>query len=144
MTTVVVGTDGSRNADAALHWALDYARRHGARVRVVHAWHYPYAASETGAMAAPSMPEFESAAAAALDAAISGVDTTGVSVERVNRQGGAASVLLDEAKSADLLVVGARGHGGFVGLVVGSVAGQCTRHATVPTIVVPADPGDRA
>jgi nucleotide-binding universal stress UspA family protein len=138
MTTIVVGTDGSPNAQAALQWALDHARRNGARLRVVHAWYYPYAASETGAMAAPTVADFEEASRQALDAAVQALDTTGVEVERCLRQGNPSAILLEEAKSADMLVVGARGHGGFVGLVLGSVATHCTRHAHVPTVVVPA------
>jgi nucleotide-binding universal stress UspA family protein len=145
MTTVVVGTDGSPNANAALRWALEYARRNHAALRVIHVWHYPYAASETGAMGAPPLQEFEQAAVQALDAALETLDTSGVVVERCVRQGNAAGVLLDEAKSADALVVGARGHGGFAGLVLGSVANHCARHARVPTIVVPdKSRGDRA
>ena len=138
MTTVVVGTDGSPNARAALQWAIGYARRNGALVRVVHAWHYPYGATEAGAMVAPPMTEFEEAARAALDAAVAEVDTSGIDIETVLRQGSAAGALLDEAEHADMLVVGARGHGGFAGLVLGSVANHCARHAHVPTVVVPA------
>lgn len=137
MTTVIVGTDGSPNAKAALQWALDYARHNGTKLRVMHVWHYPYAASEAGAMAAPTLREFEQIAAQALDASLEGLDTTGVELEKCVRQGGAAEVLLAESETADLLVVGARGHGGFVGLVLGSVATHCARHARTPTVVVP-------
>jgi nucleotide-binding universal stress UspA family protein len=137
MATLVVGTDGSPNANAALQWALDYARRNDTVLRVVHAWHYPYAASEAGAMVAQPLHEFEQAARQVLETSLQTVDTTGVVVERSVVQGGAAGVLLDESKSADLLVVGARGHGGFIGLMLGSVATHCARHAHVPTVVVP-------
>lgn len=48
-----------------------------------------------------------------------------------------ARALLDMAKRADLLVVGSRGRGGFVGMLLGSVSQQCVRHATAPVLVVP-------
>ena len=137
MTTVLVGTDGSPNATAALHWAADYARRNQATLRVVHVWHYPYGASEAGAMMSPPESVFEEGARAIVDQAITALDTKGLDVEKVVRTGGVAQVLLDEAKDADVLVVGARGHGGFAGLILGSVATHCTRHAEIPTVVVP-------
>jgi nucleotide-binding universal stress UspA family protein len=137
MTTVLVGTDGSTNAAAALLWALDYARMSHATLRVLHAWHYPYASSEAGAMMAPPKKVFEEGARATLDQALGDVDTSGVVVERCVREGSAASALLEEVRGADVLVVGARGHGGFAGMILGSVATQCTRHAQIPTVVVP-------
>jgi nucleotide-binding universal stress UspA family protein len=142
MTTIVVGTDGSASAHAALRWACDYARRNGAALRVLHVWDYPYAASETGAMAAPTVNEFEAAAQALLDHEVDALDAGDLVIEPLLRQGHAARVLLDETKAADMLVVGARGHGGFTGLLLGSVATHCTRHAHVPTIVVPATGAD--
>lgn len=125
------------SSTAALQWALDYARRNGATLRVIHIWHYPYAASEAGAMMSPPAPVFEEGAQAMLDGALNGLDTTGVVVETAVRQGDVAHVLLEEEKGADLLVIGARGHGGFAGMILGSVATHCSAHARIPTVVVP-------
>ena len=138
MTTVLAATDGSPNASAALHWAAEYARRNHATLRVIHVWHYPYGASEAGAMMSPPESVFEEGARAIVDQAIAALDTHGLTVEKALRQGGAAQALLEEAKNADVLVVGGRGHGGFAGLILGSVATHCTRHAQIPTVVVPA------
>lgn len=51
-----------------------------------------------------------------------------------------AQVLVDAAEGADALVIGHRGHGGFPGLALGSVALQCVQHATCPVVVVRAQP----
>jgi nucleotide-binding universal stress UspA family protein len=51
-------------------------------------------------------------------------------------QGHPAAVLLDQAKDAELLVVGSHGHGGLAGAILGSVSQRCTQHATCPVVVV--------
>ena len=58
-------------------------------------------------------------------------------VERRVVEGAAASVLVDESRDAELLVVGSRGHGGFAGLLLGSVSQQCAHHATCPVVIIP-------
>ena len=137
MRKVAVGTDGSKNAGAALRWAAEYARGHGATLKVIHVWSYPYPTSEAMEYAAFTPDSFEEAAMATLNAALAEVDTTGLVVEKVTREGHEATELLDAASDADVLVVGARGHGGFAGLLLGSVASQCTRHPKIPTVVIP-------
>ena len=54
-------------------------------------------------------------------------------------QGPPAKVLLDAAKGADLLVVGSHGHGGFVGMLLGSVSQHVLHHAACPVVVVHGD-----
>lgn len=121
----------------ALTWAVDVARRAGGRVDAVHAWHlpstvaYPYAAP----LVAPDLLEEE--AEKVLAEAVASIDATGVEVHQLVAHGGAAQTLLEAAKGADLLVVGSRGHGGFVGLLLGSVSQQVCHHAPCPVVVVP-------
>jgi nucleotide-binding universal stress UspA family protein len=67
-----------------------------------------------------------------------------VKVERVVNFDQPSKVLIDEARSADLLVVGSRGRGGFAGLILGSVSHQCATHASCPVVIVHADKPDNA
>ncbi|HEY6748041.1 MAG TPA: universal stress protein, partial [Mycobacteriales bacterium] len=63
-------------------------------------------------------------------------DNPDVKIERRVEHGPAARVLLDAADGAAVLVVGARGLGGFAGMVAGSVSQQVLRHAECPVVVV--------
>lgn len=143
MQNIVVGTDGSKHAEAALKWAARHAKLMNGSLTVVHAWQYPYASIDVTAMA-PFTPEgFSEEAHKLVDRVVADLKADGVPAIGVAREGGAAAVLLAEAEHADLLVVGARGHGGFAGLLLGSVATQCSRHPRCPTVIVPAEENDR-
>jgi nucleotide-binding universal stress UspA family protein len=138
MSAVIVGVDGSPGSVAALKYAIEEARLRDAALTAVTAWSVPalaYEADWTGAELDPQT--FEAAANSTLTNALSGVDTTGVEVNRIVREGQAADVLVLEAGENDLLVVGSRGLGGFRGLMLGSVSHQCTTHARCPVTVVP-------
>jgi nucleotide-binding universal stress UspA family protein len=141
---IVVGVDGSEHSAAALRWAVGHARATGATVRAVQVWQYPYVAvsplSVGGMMPSGELlgESTETSLAAAIDHALAGTDLVASEVEPVVREGAAVRALLDEAANADLLVVGARGHGGFVGLLLGSVASQVLHHPRGPVAVMPA------
>ena len=149
VATVVVGIDGSAGAAEALRWAVAEARLRQARLRIVHAWTYGYSGMPLGGFGAMGgfdsyiPPEIDSndlqrAAEDLLERAIAEVARGGeaIEVERHVVEGGAAQVLIGAAVGADLLVVGSRGHGGFVGLMLGSVSQQCVSHAPCPVVVV--------
>lgn len=138
MGTVVVGVDGSSGSRQALRFAVEEARLRGARLRAVTAWHIPPLAYSGGYVPPFDPKEFEQSATAIGEKALAEVetDTVGLDVEHVAAQGQAAQVLLDEAEGAELLVVGSRGHGGFTGLLLGSVGQQCAHHARCPVVIV--------
>lgn len=136
---IVVGVDGSPGSAGALRWAIEEGGLRGAQVDAVNAWHLTGTGQDYYGAAGLDPSVLEAAARTVLDRAVDGADAS-VLKEPVNRRvvsGGAGAALLDAARGADLLVVGARGHGGFVGLLLGSVSQQVTHHATCPVVVVP-------
>lgn len=130
---IVVGVDGSEPSLAALQWAVDEARLRRGKVRVITAWHYPPVPStveDSGTN--DSFHAAERVQADALKAvAAAGVDVTGTLL-----RDSAAAALMDAAKDADLLIVGSRGHGGFAGLLLGSISSQVAHHARCPVLIV--------
>lgn len=115
-----------------------------ARLRAVLAWDAPVRVFG-GVSAAPSEGDLEAYGRAAherLDAALetTAAELEGLEVDRSAIHGPPAAVLLDAAHDASLLVLGTRGHGGFVGLMLGSVGQQCTHHAPCPVVIVPPGP----
>lgn len=141
-SVIAVGMDGSEHARRALRWAIDEARFRGAALRVVTAWHVPLVVQERGSGSAPpAMVSLEDlvrdAAEGVGSSAVDEVRDAGVeALEPVIREGQAADVLVDVSTGADLLVIGSRGHGGFSGLLAGSVSMQCVQHSHCPTTVV--------
>lgn len=139
MKKIVVGIDGSENSRRALDWAVAEARLRGDRLCVLHAWHQVYASGYPLTPLAYDPEIYEKAAHAVMSEMLESVDTSGLAapVETTIVQSGAATALIAAGHDADLLVVGARGTGGFLGLVLGSVATQVTSHAPCPVVVVP-------
>jgi len=138
---VIVGVDGSESSIRALQWAARHARSMGATLEVVTAWTFPEGPVPLGIFAHVPWPdelELMTEARARLDEVIEEA-LSGNSEERVNAQmikGNAASVLLDVARDADLLVPGSRGLGAFKELLLGSVSDRCVRHASCSVAVI--------
>ena len=136
----VVGIDGSDGSVAALRWAVRYSAATGTPVRAVLAWHYPTAAAQPPVGHAPEAvnKQVEDEEAATLREAIAkaATDTPGVQVHGVVRYGHPAEVLIEESGQADVLVVGRRGHGGFLARHLGSVSLHCVNAAQCPVVVV--------
>jgi nucleotide-binding universal stress UspA family protein len=141
MKRIVVGVDGSAGSMAALAWAVDEADAHGATLVCVVAWEPPVVYG-SGFAPVPSLPPdgaYEEAARGQMDASLERVGgTKGVpEVERLVIEGPPGEVLLAAAEGADLLVVGSRGHGSFLGMLLGSVSQHCAHHAHCPVVIVP-------
>lgn len=141
---IIVGVDGSEQARNALQWALSEAKLRSATVEAVSAWGPPYEAYElaaggVGAGGLLDVNEIEKHQQEWLDGEIERIqhEYPEVEIERVTVNDAPSSALLDRAKGADLLVVGSRGRGGFVGLLLGSVSQQLVHHANCPVVVVP-------
>src|SRR5690349_2922579 len=121
-TGIVVGVDGSASSRAALRWAAAQAERSGAPLRVLLGYHWRMPGTfDTSAeleQAAKDQAQLVVDEAVAEARAIApDVTVTGHAV-----LGNAAAALLRAAEDAGLLVVGTRGHGGFAGLLLGSVS----------------------
>jgi nucleotide-binding universal stress UspA family protein len=143
---VVVGVDGTAAGVEALRWAVAHARASGSRVLCV-AVSEPTpvvgsGAEVAGGLAAQSMlddEQFTAAAEAWLADAVTALPVDArQSVEQRVLRGDAATVLLDAAREADLLVLGNHGQGVIAGALTGSVAQRCAHHVTCPLVLVPA------
>src|SRR4029077_6949214 len=132
---IVVGVDGSRSSLAALRWAVRQAELTGAPLEIVSAWEWPV----SWGWQTPIPPGYDPAEEARrqLDKAISAVLTPGdaIEVRRSVIEGHAAPVLAALSRTADLVVVGSRGHGEFAGMLLGSVSEHCITHCHCAVVV---------
>jgi nucleotide-binding universal stress UspA family protein len=132
---IVVGIDGSEQSLAALQWAADEAQKREASLTAVMAWglldqHHaqPDAAYDPHYDCHAALADLTTFVERALGR------TAGVALQVTNDL--PARGLIDTSRDAELLVVGARGLGGFRGLLLGSVSHRCLAHSWCPTIVV--------
>jgi nucleotide-binding universal stress UspA family protein len=138
MARVVVGIDGSDESRAALQWAVDEATLRGATLELVHAWSPPYVGAYPFAMPPFDVDALDAGANALVDSVLASTNTAGLRdpVTRTVVCGSAAAVLLERAEGASMVVVGARGRGGFSRLLLGSTSTQLVHHAPCPVVVV--------
>jgi nucleotide-binding universal stress UspA family protein len=137
---VLVGVDGSAPAHAALEFAVGEARLRGAVLEAVLAVQLPdYAWIDPYGVRTPEEDALQRAREK-LDRMLASVHTEGLLLDPVVTAVPAPQALVDRSVDCDLLVVGSRGHGGFRGLVLGSVSMQCVLHAHCPVTVVRAEP----
>jgi nucleotide-binding universal stress UspA family protein len=143
MPGIIVGIDDSANAQAVLDWAAREAGIQHADLTVmtvvptiVSQWtgqplHYP------GAEEAVEKARQGAQEKVAKSASDSG-DPQPSSITVQAFDGSPAQALIDASRDADLVIVGARGSGGFASLMLGSVSTQVAHHAACPVVIVPA------
>lgn len=136
---IVVGVDGSEPSIHALLWAARQAKATGGTLEVITAWNFPNDPTPFGII--PDLPpppnqlaQVRSRLEGVLgehSASLAGVDVTAQVVP-----GHAATVLIEMAHDAELLVVGSRGRGAITGMLLGSVSEHVVRHAPCPVVVI--------
>ena len=140
---IVVGVDGSDGSLAAVHWAVGEARLRGARLHLVMAWQYPqYYATDGWGLSMDPSGDSATILAGAADTEITRLgkeagEGQSVTITCEAVEGHPAEVLVRTARSAAMLVVGSRGHGGFVGALLGSVSQHVVAHARCPVVLIP-------
>lgn len=136
MRRIVVGVDDSPGSDAALAWAAEEATLAGAELLLVHAWSYPYSSSRAGAREARD--EMRLDAMRALEAGASRVREShaDLACQSIVSEDSPAKAIIDAGATADLIVVGSRGRGGFTSMLLGSVSRTVLQHATTPVAVI--------
>jgi nucleotide-binding universal stress UspA family protein len=135
---IVVGIDGSDSSKEALAWAARQARLTASPLHVVIAWEIP--TTYGWAAPLPDNLDFEADAEAVvkqeIEEVIGGDATSRPDVTYSVVEGHPAAVLLHEAESASLVVVGSRGHGAFAGMMLGSVGLHLASRADCPVLIV--------
>ncbi|GAA2372014.1 universal stress protein [Dactylosporangium salmoneum] len=127
---VVVGVDGSASSDDALALAFEAARARGTTVAAIRA----HATPPQPSLPLPAVDAFERDA---LNTSLAPwiAKYPDVKVEALVAAGRAAKVLIGVSHTAQLVVVGSRGHGGFAGLLLGSVGQELMHHAECPVLI---------
>ena len=136
---VVVGVDGSPLSEAAIAWAFEEASLRNAPLIALHAWHD----GDTDGLFTEGNVHFQGEAVEDADRRLVAQRQAGwqerypdVKVERLVERDKPRHRLLAASRTAQLIVVGSRGRGGFAGLVLGSTSQALLHHAGCPVMVV--------
>jgi nucleotide-binding universal stress UspA family protein len=135
---IVVGVDGSDESQRALRSAANLADVLDATLEAIAVWNYPLALGMSPLPAEWNpQADFEKMLTETVDK-VFGSDRP----ERLTlqvREGNPAPTLLEAGEDALMIVVGNRGHGGFAGLLLGSVSAKVAEHAHCPVLVIHGD-----
>ena len=136
---ILVGVDGSETSKQALRWAARMIPVVGTHLEAIMVWDYPKSYGWTLAIPEDWRPDLdaEKVLQATIDEVFGADRPPGLVA--VVRQGNPGTVLLEAARGAAMMIVGSRGHGGFAGLLLGSVSMACAEHAPCPVLVIHPD-----
>ncbi|PWI13494.1 hypothetical protein DI272_04615 [Streptomyces sp. Act143] len=132
---VIAAVDGSDDSRRALDWALDAARRRRAPLRVVHVRQYAAWTQPDVLVAGPPAPDDDPVLDEVRDRLADVADRP--VTEYLALEGAPSAVVPGLGSTAQLLVLGSRGRGGFAGLLLGSNGMAAARDAECPVVVVP-------
>ena len=136
---VLVAHDGSAQAEAAVRTAVRYAVALGKPITAVRAWNVSTAPRPSSAAPGymPPFEDFEAATLSALEEDLTPIrsEHPEVAIRATVVHGSPAEKLIEASGRADLIVLGSRGHGGFAGLLLGSVSEQVVRHSACPVLI---------
>ncbi len=125
---IVLAVDGSPQGERAVEFAFEEASSRRSEIRAVHAWLPDHAPPGTGAESAERL--------LAQAVAGRGERYPDVTVRQEVLSGETREVLIEASRNAQLMVAGARGRGGFSGMLLGSVSQALLHHAHCPVAVV--------
>lgn len=145
---LLLAVDGSPAGNAAASFAFLEAALRGAPLVAMHVWNTwseqtPYAGPADPLNVVVDLDQLEERHRRLLEEAVAPERAArpGVAVELRLERGRVRPALLAAAREAQLVVTGARGHGGFTGMLLGSVSQALLHHADCPVAVVRAEPG---
>lgn len=147
MPGIIVGIDGSHHSERALDWAMKEAALRRTPLTVVSV--YPlvrnsFGHADTFPEDAPLVERTRTATQEATDKALASLGGPGPDTVYVKVVSGIpAEALLKAAADAEMIVIGARGAGGFERLTMGSVGDQVSRHAHCPVVIIPHEKGEK-
>jgi nucleotide-binding universal stress UspA family protein len=136
---VVVGVDGSEASEPALGYAFAYAASTGRSLTAVHTWWWePMEGLSLDEPWARDWTQIARQEEALVAESLAGWSEKypDVPVRRYVVRGDPVAELLGQSHGASLLVVGSRGRGGFIGLVLGSVSRRILKRATCSVAIV--------
>ena len=144
MSEIVVGVDGSAASRDALRWAVAEARLRGASVVALNAWQVPAVPADIAPVPMHTaafdvtdlLPRLEEGARRLVASVVQEVvGDAEVDIREAVVEGAPTTALIAASRDAELLVLGSRGHGGFTGLLLGSVSLQVAQHASCPVVI---------